>query len=304
MNNYQLFSKRALMLLGTLAFLSSFAYAEDLKVLKEKTFQMKDYQNFFVDASGADVKVVSWDKQEVYVKISGNDKAASKLKYDVFQDGDVVRVIIKRKSSFWNWFGSNIRIKVDAFVPAKYNAHVETSGGDIYVKGITGGFRFDTSGGDITLVKLNGKVNAETSGGDIQLTEHYGNMLLSTSGGDIVCKGVVGDVKAETSGGDIQIQQKDGRLFAETSGGDIVIEYSGVNKGIEAETSGGDISAKLPADFKANVHLETTGGSIDSNFSNSKSTKVKRSELIAEFNGGGPVLRLETSGGDVTVDQK
>jgi len=304
MNNYQLFSKRALMLLGTLAFLSSFAYAEDLKVLKEKTFQMKDYQNFFVDASGADVKVVSWDKQEVYVKISGNDKAASKLKYDVFQDGDVVRVIIKRKSSFWNWFGSNIRIKVDVFVPAKYNAHVETSGGDIYVKGITGGFRFDTSGGGITLVKINGKVNAETSGGDIQLTEHYGNMLLSTSGGDIVCRGVVGDVKAETSGGDIQIQQKDGRLFAETSGGDIVIEYSGVNKGIEAETSGGDISAKLPADFKANVHLETTGGSIDSNFPNSKSTKVKRSELVAEFNGGGPVLRLETSGGDVTVDQK
>ncbi len=304
MNNYQLFSKRALMLLGTLAFLSSFAYAEDLKVLKEKTFQMKDYQNFFVDASGADVKIASWDKQEVYVKISGNDKAASKLKYDIFQDGDVVRVIIKRKDSFWNWFGSNIRIKVDAFVPAKYNAHVETSGGDIYVRGITGGFKFDTSGGDITLVKLNGKVNAETSGGDIQLTEHYGNMLLSTSGGDIVCKAVVGDVKAETSGGDIQIQQKDGRLFAETSGGDIVIEYTGVNKGIEAETSGGDISAKLPSDFKAKVHLETTGGGIDCNFPNSKSTKVKRSELIAEFNGGGPVLRLETSGGDVTVYQK
>lgn len=304
MNNYQLFSKRALMLLGTLAFLSSFAYAEDLKVLKEKTFQMKDYQNFFVDASGADVKVASWDKQEVYVKISGNDKAASKLKYDIFQDGDVVRVIIKRKDSFWNWFGSNIRIKVDAFVPAKYNAHVETSGGDIYVNGITGGFKFDTSGGDITLVKLNGKVNAETSGGDIQLTEHYGKMMLSTSGGDIVCKAVVGDVKAETSGGDIQVQQKDGRLFAETSGGDIVIEYTGVNKGIEAETSGGDISAKLPADFKAKVHLETTGGGIDCNFSNSKTSKVKRSELIAEFNGGGPVLRLETSGGDITVDQK
>lgn len=304
MKNYQMISKRAMMLLGTLAFLSSFVYADDLRVLKEKTFQMKDYQNFFVDASGADVKVEGWAKQEVYVKVSGNEKAASKLKYDVFQDGDVVRVIIKKKDSFWNWFGSNIRIKVEAFVPSKYNAHIETSGGDINVKEITGGFRFDTSGGDITLAHLNGKVTAETSGGDIQLLEHKGNMFLSTSGGDIVCKNVAGDVKAETSGGDINVEQKDGRLFAETSGGDIAIMYSGVNKGIEAETSGGDITAKLSSDFKANVHLETTGGDVECNFNNSKTTKVKRSELTAEFNGGGPVLRLETSGGDVTVYQK
>lgn len=304
MNNYQVITKRALMLLGTLAFLSTYAYAEGLRVLKEKTFQMKDYQNLYVDVSGADVKVENWEKQEVFVKISGNEKAASKLKYDLFQEGDVVRVIIKKKDSFWNWFGSNIKVKVEAFVPSKYNTHVETSGGDITVKGITGGFKFGTSGGDINLKNLNGKVNAETSGGDIQLFEHIGSMYLSTSGGDIICKNVIGDVKAETSGGDINVDQTDGRLFAETSGGDIVILYSGDNKGIEASTSGGDITAKLPANFKAKVHLETSGGSVESNFDNAKTTKVKRSELDAVYNGGGPVLKLETSGGDVSVHQK
>ncbi|KAF0152136.1 MAG: hypothetical protein FD143_1353 [Ignavibacteria bacterium] len=304
MNNYNLVTKKALLLLGTLAFLSSFGYAHDLRVLKEKTFQMKDYQNLFVEVSGADVKVENWGKQEVYVKISGNEKAAAKLKYDVFQDGDVVRVIIKKKDSFWNWFGSNVKVEVEAFVPSKFNANVKTSGGDITAKGISGGFSFGTSGGDINLKNLNGKVNAETSGGDIHLFEHKGSMYLSTSGGDIICKIVAGDVKAETSGGDINVDQKEGRLFAETSGGDITIVYSGVNKGIEASTSGGDITAKLPSDFKAKVHLHSSGGSVKSNFNNVKTTNVKRSQLDAEYNGGGPSLRLETSGGDVHVHQK
>jgi len=300
----QLVAKKTLLLLGTLAFLSTFVYADGLKVLKEKSFQMKDYQNLFVDVSGANVNIQSWEKQEVFVKVSGNDKAKSRLKYDVFQDGDVVRVIIKKKESFWNWFGSNIKIKVEAFVPSKYNALVQTSGGDISVTGITGGFKLETSGGDINLNSLIGKVNAETSGGDIQLNEHKGNMYLSTSGGDIVCKNVIGDVKAETSGGDINVNQKDGRLFAETSGGDIVIYYSGENRGIEASTSGGDITANVPANFKAKVHLETSGGSVESNFDNAKTISVKRSEFTADYNGGGPFLKLETSGGDVRVFQK
>lgn len=304
MSNYQLVSKKALLLLGTLAFLSTFVYGDDLRVLKEKTFQMKDFQNLSVEVSGANVKIQNWDKQEVYVKISGNEKAISKLKYDVFQEGDYVRVVIKKKDSFWNWFGSNIRVRVEAFVPSKFNARVETSGGDINVSGITGGFRFDTSGGDINLKYLNGKVNAETSGGNIQLLGHKGNMFLSTSGGNITCKNVVGDVKAETSGGDIDIDQNDGKLFAETSGGDISILYNGENKGIDASTSGGDITAKIPANFKAKVHLETSGGSVKSNFDNAKTFKVKRSEFDAEYNGGGPLVKLETSGGDITVHQK
>ncbi len=304
MNKSQLITKKTFLLLGTLVFLSTFVYGDDLKIVKEKTFQTKDYQNLSVEVSGANVKIQNWDKQEVYVKIFGNEKAATKLKYNVFQDGDIVRVIIKKKDSFWNWFGSNIKVRVEAFVPAKFNASVTTSGGDITVSGITGGFSFETSGGDINLKNLNGKVKAETSGGDIQLTEHKGNMFLSTSGGDITCKNVIGDVKAETSGGDIEVDQNDGRLFAETSGGDISILYNGENKGIDASTSGGDITAKFPASFKARVRLETSGGSVKSNFDNAKNIKVKRSELDAEYNGGGPLVKLETSGGDITVYQK
>jgi hypothetical protein len=60
----------------------------------------------------------------------------------------------------------------------------------------------------------------------------------------------------------------------------------------------------VPSNLKAKVHLETSGGQISNNFGNSKSERVKRSEVDAVYNEGGPVLRLETSGGDIIVDQK
>jgi len=64
------------------------------------------------------------------------------------------------------------------------------------------------------------------------------------------------------------------------------------------------VHVKLPANFKAKAHLETSGGEITNNFSNAKAMRVSRGKVDAEFNGGGEILKLETTGGDIIVDQK
>ena len=296
--------RKILAILFLIGISASISHADKPRLIREKSFKMNDWENVYVNASGADVKVESWDKQEVYVKIFANRRAEEKMKFDVYQEGEVVMVIAKKKGSFFNWFGSGLNVKIEIMTPKNYNTHVETSGGNIRVSNLNGGFKLNTSGGDITLNNTNGKLKAETSGGEVSLNKHKGFMDLSTSGGDIICKETVGDLNAETSGGNIKIDLTDGKLYASTSGGDIIINYSGVNKGIKAETSGGDIHAKLPADFKAKVHLETSGGGISNNFGNSRSERVRRGEVDAEYNGGGEILKLETSGGDITVDQK
>lgn len=285
-------------------FVSSFLFADEVKLIREKTFQVKDWQNVYVNASGADIKVESWDKQEVYVKIFANRRAVEKMKMDIYQEGGTVKVLAKRKGSIFNWFGGGISVKIEIMTPKNFNPNVETSGGDIHVANLNGGFRLDTSGGDVSLLNTRGKLKAETSGGEISLNNHKGDMDLSTSGGDIICKETNGNIRAETSGGDIKIDAGDGKVFAETSGGSIVINYSGENNGIHAATSGGDVYLKIPSGFKAKVHLETSGGRISNNFSNSRSDRVKRSEVDAVYNGGGAMLRLETSGGDITVDER
>lgn len=299
--------KKLILILALSILASSFSFGKELKTIKEMTFQVKDWENLYVNADGADIIVGGWDKQEVYVKVSGNRRAEEHLNLKIDKENSSVVVVAKLRNShsFFNWFGNNnMSLRIEVMVPKKYNADLETSGGNLKVSDITGGFKLNTSGGNITLDNNNGKLHAETSGGNIKLTNHKGEMDISTSGGNIHCNGLIGDLKAETSGGNVDIQLTDGKLFTETSGGNIYIDYTGVNKGLEAETSGGTIKVKLPSDFKAKAHLETGGGTVRNHFSNVKDFKVTESEVDCELNGGGNVLRLESSGGDVVVEQK
>lgn len=284
-------------------FSSSAIFGSEVRLIKEKSFAVKDWQNLYVKASGADVKVNSWDKSEVNIKIYGNKRAAEKMEFDVYQDGDVVKVIAKRKNSFFSFSFGGFDLRIEAMVPKNFNANLHSSGGDISVANLMGGFEIKTSGGDVSFSNTNGKLSAETSGGDISLTNHKGEMDLSTSGGDINCEKVEGDLEASTSGGQISLEIANGKVHASTSGGDVDINYTGTNKGIYAATSGGDVHVSLPRDFKAKAEFESHGD-IDNNFQNSRSIKVSRGYSSAELNGGGEDLHLKSTGGDIIIDQK
>lgn len=291
----------AIMLIGTTSI-----FASNLRLIKEKSIQTKPGENLSVDASGADIKVETWDKNEAYVKIFGNRKAEEKMHFEIEKAGDGVKVVAKRRGSSWfNWWGdSGYSVRIEIMLPSKYNTDIETSGGDITLYNLIGENNLNTSGGDVKVMSTTGELMVETSGGDITIDQHKGNSRLSTSGGDINTLKLVGNLKATTSGGDVRVEVSDGSILAKTSGGNIDISYYGNNKGIEARTSGGSIHARIPSSFKADVFLETSGGDIESNFSNSRTSKVSRSTLKAEYNSGGESFICKTSGGSIVVNER
>ena len=82
---YQSITKRFILVFMLLIIGVSLSSAEELKLLREKSFSAKDWDNVYVNASGADIKVESWDKQETYVKIFGNRRAEEKLELRIEQ---------------------------------------------------------------------------------------------------------------------------------------------------------------------------------------------------------------------------
>jgi DUF4097 and DUF4098 domain-containing protein YvlB len=89
---------------------------------------------------------------------------------------------------------------------------------------------------------------------------------------------------------------------ANTSGGDILLEYSGANKRIELKTSGGDIVIKVSPELKANVDMSTSGGEVsNSGIMISNASKMSRTKIIGQINGGGEKLIAKTSGGDIEL---
>jgi len=245
-------------------YLSSY---DDLQLIKEKSFNISPGKNLLVDITSGDVKVTYWDKDEVYIKIFGNENAMEKMNFNMDGTEEMIKITGKKKSSISSWF-SNMNVEVEIKVPAQFNLDISTAGGDIKCGGITGNALLNTSGGDIWADRFSGLINASTSGGDIYL----------------FCN--------------------DAQINAETSGGDINLEYEGLNKGIDLSTSGGDIEVKVQKEFNASMELSTSGGDVSCSLNMSNVKKSSGSRLIGDLNSGGQKLSAHTSGGDITVSEK
>lgn len=276
----------------------------DLRILHEKTFKISAGKNLIIETSSGDVTVLAWDKDEVFIRILGNDKAKKKVDFSFNSNENQVEIIAKKDGSIFNWFSSGIKLKFEVKIPSKFNNKISTAGGDIRFADVTGNNKLKTSGGDIWVKNTTGDLSLATSGGDINLDKTSGNQSVSTSGGDITARYFAGNLKASTSGGDIKLISSNAKINASTSGGDIDVEYSGSNNGVELTTSGGDITLKVPADFNAEARLYTSGGDIDCNLITNNVKKITSTKFEADLNSGGNPLICKTSGGDITVLKK
>ncbi|PJA99589.1 MAG: hypothetical protein CO128_03200 [Ignavibacteriales bacterium CG_4_9_14_3_um_filter_30_11] len=77
--------------------------------------------------------------------------------------------------------------------------------------------------------------------------------------------------------------------------------FSANNAKIDASTSGGNILLKLPKNFNATAKLTTSGGYIECDHLLTNVAKKSKSKIIADINNGGPILKVSTSGGDISV---
>jgi hypothetical protein len=267
------------------------------------------------------------------------DRMIDDFKLEVAQQGSEVRVTGTFKEgwkpqSFGGWFGHSIchngrcleygpwlrETEYRITVPQQFNADVRTSGGSIEVGDLKGEVVARTSGGSLNFGRIEGPVDGRTSGGSITLAGGRGRAMLRTSGGSIRITEAGGDVDAETSGGSIWIDRAAGRVSAHTSGGGITVRetkgaidastsggsvtaslLSQFNEECRLSTSGGSIHVSLGKDIHANLDASTSGGSVYSDFAGPSSGDHHRRELHGPINGGGPPLRLHTSGGGINV---
>ncbi len=289
-----------LFLVSSLVMAASFSS----RVIEEKSFKVTSGEKLYVKSDVGDIQVNTWSNSEVAIKIIGNSKAESKMKFKLNETSEGVEVLGKKTGSGWfNWI-SGIDLRYEIMVPESFTVELRTSGGNIEVTDLEGTKYCSTSGGNIAFEDCSDEGVAKTSGGNISVVNNKGSLELNTSGGNIKAERATGDIKARTSGGRIVLQVADGMVDASTSGGSIKLDYTGDNKGIDLHTSGGSIKVAVPSDLKANVVLATSGGSVKSDFSAARVYEVKSSKMKAEFNGGGEKLVAKTSGGSVRLTEK
>jgi DUF4097 and DUF4098 domain-containing protein YvlB len=198
-------------------------------------------------------------------------------------------------------------IKVNS---AKGKIEAESGGGSVTVVSGLQGAVLETGGGSIQVERCAGHVKASTGGGSIELGDIGGAVEMETGGGSIRLASAKGPVHAETGGGSIELNGVPSAR-AETGGGGIVAKFvasNGEHHDSQLETSAGDITVYLDSNMNISVRASievANGHNIRSDFPDIRVSSEggdygpKTVTAEGKLNGGGPVLKVSTTTGDI-----
>ncbi len=179
-------------------------------------------------------------------------------------------------------------------------------------------------GGGLEISERDNRVSIESEGPPDRIAivarvPRRAQLNLSTiNDGEIIVRDIVGDLQLENVNGPITATNITGSVIAESVNAPIAIGLTGVAAGGATSLSSlnGDITLTLPASAKTELHLDTARGEIVSDFElDVKPSKplIERNErrggvsvrmeniIIANVNGGGPVIRVKTLNGGIKL---
>ncbi len=281
----------------------------------QRTLKLAPGGKLFVDTAMGSVSVRGSSQPDVRVTITGRRDLNDLLTFHFEEQPGLARIVAKSRHLI-NWSSGEVRFEIE--VPTRTQTDVRTSGGAIQASALEGTAKLETSGGSIEVRDLSGDLDAQTSGGAIRIATVRGRSRIETSGGGISGSDlggpvraetsggpveldrVAGDIEAHSSGGGIRIREAGGRVAAETSGGGIEASFvRGNSRGGTLDTSGGGVTVSL--DPAANVEIDASGNSVRTDLPLKMSGDLSRHHIRGTLGSGGPTLRVHTSGGGVHI---
>jgi hypothetical protein len=233
--------------------------------------------------TGGSIEITGWNKNTVSIAadLHGDEESDYDINIREISSGVKVEISNERRGH-----GHHRGVSLEIYVPEKYDLELETMGGDMSIKNVTGKFSGETMGGEIDLYNLKGTANLTTMGGEIHVEDSELDGQVKTMGGEVTLRDVIGDLDASTMGGEVSyrnVKKRDDRENAKevkisTMGGEI--EVDDAPGGANVSTMGGEIKIHRARKY---VKAKTMGGEID----------------IQEIDGG---VKATTMGGDITVN--
>lgn len=175
-------------------------------------------------------------------------------------------------------------ISIDYEIQAPASTHLDASTG-------SGSLRIDGVGRNAHL---------STGSGDIHAEGLQGGFILGTGSGNVFAEQTAeGDVKAETGSGDIELRGLRGGLRANTGSGSIRV--SGTPTSIwRIETGSGNIDF-TPGAGGFSLDASSGSGTIHTERQMTLQGSMNRHHVVAQIQGGGPLVRIETGSGDIRI---
>ncbi len=273
----------------------------------EKQFDLASGGSFSLRSSAGSVEVHGGDGSQAVVVITSDRSDFADL-FDIRFDAqsDHLGVVIERKGGGFGFhWGFNGGAHVDVTLPKGVSADVHSSGGSVQISNLDGHVKAGSSGGSVHISDIGGDVDLSSSGGGVTVENVAGGAKVDSSGGSVVLRKVGGDIDSSSSGGGVRIEEAGGEVVAGSSGGPVHVSFAaGNDKGGNLHSSGGGVHVSLDSKVALDVDAHSSGGGIHCDLPITVRGHIGRGTLIGKLNGGGNVLRLRSSGGGISIEER
>jgi len=156
--------------------------------------------------------------------------------------------------------------------------------GDAHFERIRGPLKFHTSRTDFQLGRLDGQIDISSSAA-LSTSEAVGPLTLTTHSRNITLDRIAGDVSVTNRNGSVDV----------TSAPPL--------SNVTVENRNGSVSVTVPEQANFAYQFDATNGDIQSDFSQIKTTSEdsRKNAVNGTIGKGGPLLRVTTSQGDVSL---
>ncbi|ARU60026.1 hypothetical protein CBW65_02310 [Tumebacillus avium] len=276
---------------------------------EHKTFDGEKVGSVQVLTSSADLNLLPSNDDQVHIDFTGQviKGGIGGGDYELFTDlgGDVLKVELKQVYSVQFGFYDERNLRLDVRLPEKlYKELTATaSSGDLQISGVNGeAIRVQTSSGEIQAKDVQGqKMQFVSSSGDQELQNLSGELVLESASGEIGLRTWSGTkAEARSSSGDLRLLDLTGAVRAHTSSGGVRLAMNTLQEELDLLTSSGDVELELPASAFYKLDFNTSSGSSAVDFPLNVQSRDDH-QLVAEIGDGGPMVRVETSSGDLSI---
>jgi DUF4097 and DUF4098 domain-containing protein YvlB len=282
-----------------------------------------------IEATSSDIRIIPSDTAKVELK--GTIVSGSKTENYLDVTKQEGTLFIKVKDDTWSMFNllsvfNDLDLTVYLPAESMLDASVHCTSGNTDIRGMQFGnvelrktsgntkirdcsaesFLYDASSGDTKIESSElGSMKLTCSSGNISVHGTSGSIYAHATSGNIDIAGAGGAVDAGCTSGRINITGTSESIDVECTSGDISIDVAGVMPPITAGITSGNIKIYLPYDAAFDIEAKTTSGNLSSDLDIAVSGSLSRSfigeNISGTCNGGGPLVSIAVTSGNINI---
>ena len=209
-------------------------------------------------------------------------------------------------------------------VPAGKRVELHLAAGQVEAANVNGDLDVDVYSASVRATGTKGRLFIDAGSGSVRVADASGELEIDTGSGSTTLEGLrMSSVKVDAGSGSVEARDVEAARFSvdvgsgsvraerlstddllvDTGSGGVRLDVAKVPRRSGIDTGSGSVALGLPDGAAADLDIDTGSGGISSDFPVTADS-FERRELRGRIGGGGPLIKVSTGSGGVTLRKR